>query len=28
MNRELDRANAKLDTPANYKLEQARCDDW
>lgn len=28
MNRELDRANAQLDTPANYKLEQARCNDW
>ena len=28
MNRELDRANAKLDTPENYKQEQARCDGW
>lgn len=28
MNRELDRANATLDTAANYKREQARCADW
>jgi hypothetical protein len=28
MNRKLDRANASLDTPANYKLEQARCNGW
>ena len=28
MNRELNRANAKLDTPANYKREQARCNNW
>ena len=28
LNRELDRANARLDTPQNYKNEQARCADW
>lgn len=28
MNRELNRANAKLDTPHNYKREQARCRNW
>lgn len=28
MNRDLDRANAKLDTTRNYKREQDRCSDW
>jgi hypothetical protein len=28
MNRELNRNNAKLDTPENYKREQARCSNW
>lgn len=28
MNRVLDAANAKLDTPENYRREQARCNGW
>jgi len=28
LNRELDKANARLDTPQNYKAEQARCSNW
>lgn len=28
MNRELDRNNAKLDTPERYRREQALCSDW
>ena len=28
MNRTLDRENAKLDTPARYRAEQARCSNW
>ena len=28
MNRELDRNNAKLDTPERYRMEQANCPEW
>jgi hypothetical protein len=28
MNQQLNRDNAKLDTPQNYKREQARCENW
>ncbi|MBO6520450.1 MAG: hypothetical protein JJ900_09125 [Rhodospirillales bacterium] len=28
MNRELDRNNARLDTPERYRREQALCTDW
>lgn len=28
MNREMDAANARLDTPAAYRREQARCGGW
>lgn len=28
MNRDLDRNNAKLDTPERYRQEQALCSDW
>ncbi len=28
MNQQLNRENAKLDTPQNYKREQARCENW